>query len=248
MPLDDAYLQDAEARLAQLSPPLLDAFRDARAVLPAALTDDQQRLWVEEGLALAAHSIRSWEAGADYFRVAPAPPPGRRGAPPRRAPLQGHLEVDLPRRRLLHPQPPPPPAPLPQRPRPPRPRPRRHLRPLRRPRRPLPRGRAPPPPPPSPPRQTPPPRRARRLARRRRRRPRPDPRGRRGLLPSRVRQSRGDHPGPLRPRRPRPRRRAPPPLRQSPHRRQHLRPARRRPRREGHRLGQRARPLHRRLR
>ena len=72
MPLDDAYLQDAEARLAQLSPPLLDAFRDARAVLPAALTDDQQRLWVEEGLALAAHSLRSWEAGADYFRVAPA--------------------------------------------------------------------------------------------------------------------------------------------------------------------------------
>src|SRR3989304_2551379 len=72
MPLDDAYLQDAEARLAQLSPPLLDAFRDARAVLPAALTDDQPRLWVEEGLALAAHSIRSWEAGADYFRVAPA--------------------------------------------------------------------------------------------------------------------------------------------------------------------------------
>src|SRR3972149_1599524 len=73
MPLDAPYFREAEARLAQLSPPLLDAFRDARAVLPAALTDDQQRLWVEEGLALAAHS--------------PRPPPVLEGIPARAADL-----------------------------------------------------------------------------------------------------------------------------------------------------------------
>lgn len=71
MPLDEAELREAEARLAQLSPVLLDAFRDARSRLPAGLSREQERLWLEEGLALAGHSLRSWEAAADYFRAAP---------------------------------------------------------------------------------------------------------------------------------------------------------------------------------
>src|SRR3990170_125825 len=72
MPLDDAYLHETEARLAELSPALRDAFRDAYADLPAGLSDAQLRLWVEEGLALAGHSLRAWEAAADYSRAAPS--------------------------------------------------------------------------------------------------------------------------------------------------------------------------------
>src|SRR3972149_2029277 len=71
MPLDETYLQEAEDRLAAVSPPLRAAFRESLAALTAGLTDAQLRLFVEEGLELASRSLRSWEAGADYFRVAP---------------------------------------------------------------------------------------------------------------------------------------------------------------------------------
>src|SRR3989304_10403206 len=71
MSLDETYLQEAEDRLAAPSPPLRTASRESLAALTAGLTDAQLRLFVEEGLELASRSLRSWEAGADYFRVAP---------------------------------------------------------------------------------------------------------------------------------------------------------------------------------
>jgi nitric oxide reductase activation protein len=72
MPLSDAYLQDAEARLAQASSTLLETFREARAALPDGIADDKARLWVEQGILLAGHSLRSWEASGEYFRAGPA--------------------------------------------------------------------------------------------------------------------------------------------------------------------------------
>src|SRR3989304_3600437 len=71
MSLDETYLQEAEDRLAAVSPPLRDALRESLADLTAGLTDAQLRLFVDEGLELASRSLRSWEAGADYFRIAP---------------------------------------------------------------------------------------------------------------------------------------------------------------------------------
>src|SRR3990172_3657110 len=70
MPLTEEYLQTAETRLAEVSPSLLEAFRETLASLPEGLSDDKLHLWVEEGLDLTADS-RSWEASAEYFRVAP---------------------------------------------------------------------------------------------------------------------------------------------------------------------------------
>ncbi|HWO72951.1 MAG TPA: hypothetical protein VNN21_05280 [Dehalococcoidia bacterium] len=72
MALDEAFIRDVEARLAERSPSLVEMLREARSRLPAGLPDARARLWAEEALALAEHSTRSYEACAEYFRVAPA--------------------------------------------------------------------------------------------------------------------------------------------------------------------------------
>jgi hypothetical protein len=72
MPLDEAYLQDAEARIQSISPVIIEAFQESVARLPEGLADDHLRLWVESGIELAGHSLRSWEAAGEYFRAGPA--------------------------------------------------------------------------------------------------------------------------------------------------------------------------------
>ena len=48
----------------------------------ASLSEHDFRTWAEEGVELAAHSLRSWEAAVDYFRVSPRGP-ARCCRPPR---------------------------------------------------------------------------------------------------------------------------------------------------------------------
>jgi hypothetical protein len=57
--------------LSQASATLPDVLKHALAAAPE-LTDDRGRLWLEEGVALATHSLRSWEAAGDYLRAAPS--------------------------------------------------------------------------------------------------------------------------------------------------------------------------------
>src|SRR5438105_3571466 len=70
MALSETYLQDVENRLSQASTTLPDVLKHALASAPE-LTDEQGRLWLEEGVALATHSLRSWEASGDYLQAAP---------------------------------------------------------------------------------------------------------------------------------------------------------------------------------
>lgn len=72
MPLSEIQLQEAEARLGKLPPSLLQAFRESAASLPSELSEQQIELFLEEGFDLSAHSLRSWEPSADYFRLAPS--------------------------------------------------------------------------------------------------------------------------------------------------------------------------------
>lgn len=72
MPLDQQYIQDVEARLNKQSENLGPAFREALASLPETLPEDRARAWAEEAIAVAEHSVRSWEACADYLAAAPA--------------------------------------------------------------------------------------------------------------------------------------------------------------------------------
>src|SRR5262245_28012361 len=71
MPLPESYLQDVENRLSLASATLTDVLKHALASAPE-LTDEQERLWLEEGVALATHSLRSWESAGDYLRAAPS--------------------------------------------------------------------------------------------------------------------------------------------------------------------------------
>jgi hypothetical protein len=68
---DEAFTKDAVERLGAIAPQLADAFRNADSSPHPALTEAQAQLWVDEGAALGEQALRSWEAGADYFRVAP---------------------------------------------------------------------------------------------------------------------------------------------------------------------------------
>ena len=71
MPLSESQVQEAEGHLGKLPPSLMQAFRESALSLPPELSDQQIQLWLEEGFDLAAHSLRSWEPTADYFRLAP---------------------------------------------------------------------------------------------------------------------------------------------------------------------------------
>src|SRR5947209_1751582 len=46
-------------------------FRYAMGAAAQKLSVSELRAWAEEGTALARHSLRSWEAAAEYFRVTP---------------------------------------------------------------------------------------------------------------------------------------------------------------------------------
>ena len=70
MPLSATYIQDVENRFSQASATLTDVLKHALASAPE-LTDEQSRLWLEEGVGLATHSLRSWEAAGDYLHAAP---------------------------------------------------------------------------------------------------------------------------------------------------------------------------------
>ena len=65
---DPAFATLREA-LGAYPPPLLQDFEEARAALAAGLSPPDLRTWAEIGLAVARHSLRSWEAAGDYFRV-----------------------------------------------------------------------------------------------------------------------------------------------------------------------------------
>jgi nitric oxide reductase NorD protein len=62
---------DYTARLAGLSPSLPRDLREAAPLVAPHLSEDDLRHWAEEGVALAAQSLRSWEAASEYFRASP---------------------------------------------------------------------------------------------------------------------------------------------------------------------------------
>jgi nitric oxide reductase NorD protein len=71
MALDAAFVQEIEQRLARYSPALPDTFHEALDQLRTSVDEAALALWLDEALKLAAHSLRSWEATADYFRASP---------------------------------------------------------------------------------------------------------------------------------------------------------------------------------
>jgi hypothetical protein len=66
-----AFAAEAEHKLASHSPTLPEEFRASLNELRESMTEAELRAWAEEGLALAEHSLRSWEAASEYFKVSP---------------------------------------------------------------------------------------------------------------------------------------------------------------------------------
>jgi hypothetical protein len=69
MTIDKQFLDEIERKLGAHSPTLAAAYSEAAAELLPILAEADFRTWAEEGVELAAHSLRSWEAAIDYFRV-----------------------------------------------------------------------------------------------------------------------------------------------------------------------------------
>jgi hypothetical protein len=65
------HLTETERRLGRYASSLPAEFRRAAQEVSTLLSDEQLRLWAEEGLALAGHSLRSWEAASEFFRASP---------------------------------------------------------------------------------------------------------------------------------------------------------------------------------
>ena len=79
----DTFVTEAARKLEQHSASVAEEFQRSLTELRPTLQEADLRLWIEEGLSLAEHSLRSWEAAAEYFRVSPAvlrtlSPPGFR--------------------------------------------------------------------------------------------------------------------------------------------------------------------------
>ncbi|MEX0786872.1 MAG: hypothetical protein WD939_09560, partial [Dehalococcoidia bacterium] len=66
-----SFVTEAERKLANHNASLPDEFRHALDALRPKLSAADLRSWAEEGVTLAEHSLRSWEAAAEYFRVSP---------------------------------------------------------------------------------------------------------------------------------------------------------------------------------
>ena len=54
---------------------VLNEFRKAEKVAAKQLSGEDFITWAQEGIAIAHHSFRSWEAASDYFKATPKKKP-----------------------------------------------------------------------------------------------------------------------------------------------------------------------------
>jgi nitric oxide reductase NorD protein len=65
-------LAQAREALRAFPPALLQEFETANDKLAEMLSSAEQESWAQDGVSIARHSLRSWEAAGDYFRASPA--------------------------------------------------------------------------------------------------------------------------------------------------------------------------------
>ncbi len=65
MTIDKQFLEEIERKLGAHSPALAAEYATAAAELRPVLAEADFRTWAEEGVELAGHSLRSWEAAID---------------------------------------------------------------------------------------------------------------------------------------------------------------------------------------
>ena len=68
---DPSGQTEIERDLKRLPPSVFDEYRQAREKMSSAINEDELNLWSKEGLTIANQTVRSWEAGVEYFRAGP---------------------------------------------------------------------------------------------------------------------------------------------------------------------------------
>ena len=69
--MSNAPFDEIEVELAKLPPAVLDAYREAVEAMESSFSSEELALWAKEGSAIAAQTVRSWEAAVEYYRVGP---------------------------------------------------------------------------------------------------------------------------------------------------------------------------------
>ena len=64
-------LQELIPELEKYPAQVQDNFNKAISEMPEALSDEQRSDWLKQGIAIAAQTVRSWEAAAHFFQVSP---------------------------------------------------------------------------------------------------------------------------------------------------------------------------------
>ncbi|MFQ5934171.1 MAG: hypothetical protein ACE5KI_05975, partial [Dehalococcoidia bacterium] len=70
-PADEKNSDRVEKELASFPPAVVSQYRNSARLIAEILRKEEFDAWAEEGILIARHSFRSWEAAAEYFRVTP---------------------------------------------------------------------------------------------------------------------------------------------------------------------------------
>ena len=67
--MTNQQIEEAREGLRQFPPALSQEFESALAAVEPILEADELAQWLRDGLDIARHSLRSWEAASEYFRA-----------------------------------------------------------------------------------------------------------------------------------------------------------------------------------
>ncbi len=71
MPPEEQHGEQLEFKLSKFPPAVVSQFRNSAKLLSGILNREDFDAWTQEGILIAEHSFRSWEAASEYFRVTP---------------------------------------------------------------------------------------------------------------------------------------------------------------------------------
>ncbi|MFQ5874181.1 MAG: hypothetical protein ACE5JL_10320, partial [Dehalococcoidia bacterium] len=71
MPTNERYIDRLARELSGFPPAVVSQFRNAARLISEILRKEDFDAWAQEGVLIARHSFRSWEAASEYFRVTP---------------------------------------------------------------------------------------------------------------------------------------------------------------------------------
>ena len=66
-----SFLEEIRQELSRFPAPVSEEFEKALGAMPETLTEAQSQTWARSGVEIAAQTVRSWEAAAQFYKVSP---------------------------------------------------------------------------------------------------------------------------------------------------------------------------------